>query len=229
MPDDRLSARLYAVDVSALEDDGLYAAAYRAVSDERREKADRFRFRKDRNLSIGAGLLLQYALRQAGMTQAPVFCFGANGKPYLQNRPDLFFSLSHSGHFALCAVSGAQIGCDIEQVRDCELALAKRFFTAGEYAAIAAQPTLQAQTDRFYRIWTLKESFLKCTGLGLQLPLHEFEITADAQAIRIRQQVDVRSFRFQCFDELPGYQCALCEAEGTGETQPELLPLHELL
>ena len=223
-----MPARLYAADVSVLNNDDLYAAAYDAVWPQRREKADRLRFRKDKNLSLGAGLLLQYALRQAGI-EAPEFFLGENGKPYLPDHSDLFFSLSHSGSFVLCAVSGAEIGCDIEEIKDCEPALAKRFFTPGEYAAIASQPTEAEQTDQFYRIWTLKESFLKATGLGPRLPLNGFEILSDGESVSIRQDADPRSFRFQACDGLPGYRCALCEAAETGKTELEILSLRELL
>ena len=230
MPDPVLPARLYAADVSVLEDDRLYAAAYCAVSDERQKKADRFRFRKDRNLCLGAGVLLRFALREAGVLEEnPTYRTGENGKPYLFSYPNIFFNLSHSGSFVLCALSGVDVGCDIEKMEDAELALAKRFFTPGEYAAIASRPSEAERADRFYRIWTLKESFLKATGLGLRLPLNGFEILSDGEAVSIRQDVDPRSFRFQTYDNLSGYQCALCEAAEAGETELEVLSLRELL
>ena len=54
MPDQKIKTVLYAANVTQLEDEKLYAAAFDAVSERRREKTARYRFKKDRNLSLGA-------------------------------------------------------------------------------------------------------------------------------------------------------------------------------
>ncbi|MCQ2545735.1 MAG: 4'-phosphopantetheinyl transferase superfamily protein [Clostridia bacterium] len=88
---------------------------------------------------------------------------------------EMHFSLSHSGERVMCGISTAQVGCDVEIVKDRDMKIARRFFCEEEYADIIAQPD-NAKADRFFRYWTLKESVIKCEGRGLGMPLDSFRI-----------------------------------------------------
>ena len=218
---------LFAADVSPLADDALYSLAYAAASPARREKADRYRFAKDRQLSLGAEALLRHALRCAGFDTASMdFDYGVEKKPYLKSG-GLFFNLSHSGIWAVCAVARCELGCDVEQVAPIDLKLARRFLPE-EYEDIYAQPTEEEKLDLFYRYWTLKESFMKATGLGMQLPLDAFRIVRGEQ-LSVIQSVDDRNYGFREFSDLPGYKCALCCAGDCSGTELQILDLTELL
>lgn len=204
--------RLYAMDVRPLYAPEIFRALYPTVSEERRAKIDRLRRQKDKCLSLGAALLLQFALREQGIGESAIVT-GEHGKPYLRDDPQLYFSLSHSGDFALCAVcDGCEVGCDIEMRGEADLRVAKRFFAPEEFAQLTALPTVQAQNEHFYRLWTLKESFLKATGLGLRLPLDAFSIEF-GETITVRQSVDARHYSFARSDAIPGYACAVCAAD----------------
>jgi len=111
------------------------------------------------------------------------------GKPELVGPADLplTFNLAHSGRMILCGVEGnvgqkAMLGVDIERVRRRErhLALARRFFAPDEVAWLESQPPGQQQ-ESFFRIWTLKEAYLKARGTGLALPLKGFSIRIAAE------------------------------------------------
>lgn len=202
---------VYAASVEPLKEEALYARAYAAVSPERRQKADRFRFAADRRLSLGAALLLRCALRAEGLpVPSGEVVYGEQGKPFWKDSA-LHFNLSHSGEYALCALAPCEVGCDIAQITPIDLALARRFFTRAEYEAIAAQETPEAQRELFFRCWALKESFLKATGLGLKLPLNAFSFVL-GESVSVVQAVDRRSYTFAEFADLPGYRCALCAA-----------------
>ena len=202
---------LYAASVAPLADAAVYAAAYAVVSPVRREKTDRFRFEKDKRLSLGAELLLRHALRSEGLGEVPmIFDYGAQGKPRFKDG-GAYFNLSHSEEYVVCALAPHEVGCDVEQITPIDLNIARRFFFCSEYDDIAAQATENARNDLFFRYWTLKESFMKVTGLGMKLPLDAFEIVRGAE-ITVRQSVDERPYRFAEFDDLVGYKCALCTA-----------------
>ncbi len=92
------------------------------------------------------------------------------GKPCIANpHSTLCFNLSHSRDWIVCAVgAGFELGVDVEFChpdRDV-LRLAKRFFSPHEFAALFSLSAEQS-IDRFYDFWTLKESWLKATGLGI--------------------------------------------------------------
>ena len=137
---------------------------------DRREKVLRFRFEKDRLLCLAAGLLLAYALRQAGAGDLRL-AFSEYGKPSLAYCSDIHFNLSHSGTLAVCAVSDRPVGADVEALTP----------FAPEVASFCFQPReiewLERQADRdlaFTRLWTRKESYLKYLGAGLSVPMNTF-------------------------------------------------------
>lgn len=206
-----MEIKLFTADVAALKDPLLFRALYTSVSAPRREKIDRIQAQKGRLLSLGAGALLEAALAELGI-RSPRLILKANGKPYLADRNDVFFNLSHSGTKVLCALSDHEIGCDVEQRRSAKLPLARRCFCAEEYQAILNERDSAARDRLFYRFWTLKESFLKVTGLGLQLPLNAFQIRIAEDRITVEQSVDTRHYAF-CSFSTDDYEYALCSAD----------------
>ena len=219
---------LYTASVAPLADAAHYAAAYAAVSPARREKTDRFRFEKDRQLSLGAELLLRHALRAEGLDELPMtFTYGAQGKPQFKDG-GVYFNLSHSGEYVLCVLAPYEVGCDVEQITPIDLNIARRFFFRSEYDDIAAQTTKEARSELFFRYWTLKESFMKVTGLGMKLPLDAFEIVRGSE-ITVRQSVDERPYSFAEFDALAGYRCALCASGDCRDASAHKVDLTEIL
>ena len=219
----KIKTVLYAADVTQLEDEKLYAASFEAVSEKRRQKTNRYRFKKDRNLSLGAELLLQYGLKAAGANGLNDIVYGDSGKPYLKNS-NLFFNLSHSGEYAVCAISQFEVGCDIEKISDRGLKVAKRFFFKDEYENIAAGSTVEEQSDMFFRYWTMKESFMKVTGLGMKLPLDSFRIILSPE-LSVEQSVDDRSYSFKEFQNIPGYKCSVCTAGDCSDAELHIIDL----
>ncbi|WP_114968055.1 4'-phosphopantetheinyl transferase family protein [Rhodoferax ferrireducens] len=87
------------------------------------------------------------------------------GKPRLANRDALFFNLSHSGNFALIALSAHQpVGVDIEAAT-----------TALDFNSLHASLTPaerrycdeSADEKAFFRVWSGKEAVLKAWGVGI--------------------------------------------------------------
>ena len=202
---------LYYADVRELEDPLLFQSLYRTVSHTRQEKTDRVRNRAGKLLSLGAGALLETALTECGLSD-PHFERDENGKPYLTDRKDLCFNISHSGAKVFCAVSDRAIGCDVEQIRAARLKLARRLFCEEEYRALLDCEEGAAQDRLFCWYWTLKESFLKATGLGLRLPMNSFCFFPGEDGITIRQSLDERRYDFRTFST-DAYQFAVCSVE----------------
>lgn len=170
-------AVIYWMDTGGLEEETCFRAYYQAMSPARRKKVDSCLFGKDKRLSLGAGILLDQGLSAYGLRERTTkTAYGEKGKPYLPEHPHIHFNLSHAGSRAMAVFAGVETGCDIEQVQKADLELAEKFFTPGEYTCIVGQREGKQQDEMFYRLWTLKESFLKAVGEGLILDLDAFEI-----------------------------------------------------
>ena len=153
-------------DVSALCDEAVYEKYYKELPDFRREKADRLRFPEDRAQSVGAWTLWEKMRVHCGLDAGTVF------------------NLSHSGPYALCSLSAeadVRVGCDVETVRALRLQVAERFFLPGETARILSRRTSEEQAEEFYRLWVLKESFMKAVRRGMGLDTRSFEIGFDGE------------------------------------------------
>ena len=204
--------QIYIAKTHSLSDPRRFQQMYESVPAHRREKIDKIRFEKDKRLCLGAWLLLAAGLRNMGIAPDTLtLSYGQGGKPYLREHPDIFFSLSHSGDRVMCAISEAEVGCDVEQVKVLNKKLAERFFTREEYEAIADLSSQEEQRQLFFRLWTLKESFMKVVGLGLALPLKDFSIDLSGREPRVTQQVNPdRPYYFREFSPEEGYRYACC-------------------
>ncbi len=205
--------KLLLADVQPLESPAVYDLFYESASTERRAAADSFRFRTDRNLSLGAAALLDRGLRAFGFYESDMsYGHTDKGKPFFLNAPDIHFSISHSSSKVAVAFSDREVGCDIEEVADIDLAVAERYFHRGEYEAIMAEESREKRWRAFFRCWTLKESYMKATGAGLSLPVVAEPLPHDV-------------FAFISPDSFAGYECALCYRPESGVPQVEHVKL----
>ena len=168
--------------------------AYPLVSPDRQKKIDFYRFEKDKKLSAGAYLLLKKMLSDENITN-PLFKVGKYGKAYISNKDNIHFNLSHSGKMVLCAISDKEVGADIEYNDSAiDLNIAKNYFYNSEYDNIM---NAKNPSDEFFRYWVLKESYMKYTGLGMNLELDSFEII-------IRDEIKLKNnnenLKFNLFD-----------------------------
>lgn len=104
-----------------------------------------------------------------------------NGRPYLPERPDLWFSFSSCRFGFLGAWSSEPgIGVDIEdRTRNPGATeIARQFFSVAEVRAVEKSGDLEA-VQSFIKFWSLKEAALKSIGKGLPFGLDAFEFELD--------------------------------------------------
>ncbi|MCR5390616.1 MAG: 4'-phosphopantetheinyl transferase superfamily protein [Lachnospiraceae bacterium] len=203
--------KVYKAKTDTLADERLFSRLYAAMPPYRREKIDRMAFQKDKCLSLGAGVLLDRALSIEGINTHEI-AYIRNQKPVLKNS-DICFNLSHSGNVVFCAIADTDVGCDVEQIKDIGMSISSDYFSPDEYKTIAACTDHAGRIDLFFRYWTLKESFMKATGLGFELELDDFCIVLGENDISVRQSVDNRRYHFREYDMNDGYKYAVCCAE----------------
>ncbi len=90
-------------------------------------KALRFRFIKDKALSLGAGFPLTHALKEEGINNYKLE-LGSYDKPILVNS-NIHFNLSHSDYFVSCVIDENPVGIDIERLCEIDSTIKGSVFT----------------------------------------------------------------------------------------------------
>lgn len=113
--------------------------------------------------TAGRKLLKQLYEEETGLP-LPEIAVAPRGKPYFINS-DWQFSITHTQHYAFCALSQNPIGIDAEELdRDIDLRLAEKMLSEQEFAQY------EQATDKrlaLLTFWVLKEAQAKLTGEGL--------------------------------------------------------------
>ena len=121
---------------------------------------------------IAKDKLLKFIMQEEGIVSA--IEKDKNGKPYFVNS-NIMFNITHSDNFVLIAVSDEEVGIDIQKIeRIDELKLDKlsrRIYNDNDYNYFNVDENVT-----FIQIWTIKEAFLKCIGIGLINNFHDIYI-----------------------------------------------------
>ena len=213
---------LYTLNTNIFNDNTLQQDVYNHIPQERREKIDRFRFEKDKRLSLGAGYLLQKALEEAGITDYHIEYRGRQ-KPYVAGRSDVFFNISHSGEMVALALSDKEVGVDIEKEQHFKENLIDYVFTQGDKALAKELTALLGITiDQAYtRLWTVKESVMKYSGLGIALAPKSILLSKAPISNNPGRFISASSESFDCKKlmlcsySIPGYQLTVCSDHGS--------------
>lgn len=166
----------YGIDISTVSDEQVQLWMS-FVSEDRRIRAEKYKFREDAKRCILAEILVLYAIGKyfhADMSDIE-FDKLQYGKPVIKNHEEWYFNLSHSGKWVVCAVNNRPVGIDVEEMNIMCIDIANRFFTTHENERIKACLCEQDRVKEFFKLWTLKESYIKRSGQGLRKRLDSFE------------------------------------------------------
>jgi len=111
----------------------------------------------------------------------------SKGKPCSIDDPGLYFNMSNSGKLVVIAFSlDGEVGIDIEKIRPLHDLdeLIMRNFTTSEIKFINAKP--EERINRFFRFWTIKESYVKALGEGMRLPPDHLEFAIENDSIKLQ-------------------------------------------
>ncbi len=146
-----------------------WQAALPLLSEQRRQQVLQFKHELGRKTCAAVYQLLREGLRKEfGYTEKPVFEYGTHGKPYIADRPDIHFNMSHCREAAFCVVSNRRVGIDVESIRMFKESLVNYTMNEEEVAQIRQSRHPEVE---FIRLWTMKEAILKLTGDGISRDL----------------------------------------------------------
>jgi 4'-phosphopantetheinyl transferase len=189
------------------------------LSQDERERADRFHSSLDRDRFIAGRSLLRTILSFYTNMAAEkiIFSYTDKQKPFLDHQ-SLQFNVSHSEDMIIIALTlNHDIGIDIEKVNpDYKESVAQRFFSPSENATLL-NLIPEKRAAFFYRIWASREALVKATGKGIssfdsakelsidnqEWSLHPLEISPDFQAAVATNQVVKIITYWELINQLP--------------------------
>ncbi len=168
---------LYCDDVSSMSSE-QFNIFLQTMPVERREKTLRYVRDGDRVLGAAAYALLAYALYLNGCNiNDYTLTTTTNGKPYLPGCP-FEFNISHTDGAVACAVCESAVGVDVQKKTSRYQSVMKRVCTKNELEFLAQA---ENPADDFAKLWTLKESYVKCIGSGISDGLSQYDFASVAK------------------------------------------------
>ncbi|MEV7965852.1 4'-phosphopantetheinyl transferase superfamily protein [Sphaerisporangium sp. NPDC088356] len=204
---------------------------WRMLSDAERERASRLACSTEQHRFTIAHAALRAILGRLCGVRAPMLDFRteAEGRPYLalpDGRPPLDFNLSHSGEWALVAVTppGSRVGVDVERIRqdlDC-LEMARRMYQPAEVDRLHYADPAARHTD-YFELWSAKEAYVKAVGVGLA-GLRDVLVHREASAPHgtvLSRSLPGAVWPVRWLDIAPGYSAALVTGPGHRKTSSQ--------
>lgn len=116
------------------------------------------------SMVVGAAIARHMLWKKFAIPLDARIAYGEFGKPYLSDYPGVHFNISHSRQYVACAVCSEPIGIDVQVIGCYRRDVAKRVCSSIELSQIE---TSVEQAAEFTKIWTMKEAYVKRTGLGI--------------------------------------------------------------
>lgn len=172
---------IYAVNIINKLNVGLYEIFLSFIDENKKLKINKFKNNDDKIRTLVGDILIRSIIcnRLHIFNKEIEYEYNSYGKPNLKNNKGFYFNISHSGIWVVAVVDYRPVGIDIEKVSTIDYtSIARRFFKNDEYRWLLAQKKNKRLED-FYKLWTLKESYIKMVGTGLTMPLNSFSIIFD--------------------------------------------------
>lgn len=194
--------------------------ALKMLDKHRLEKVRKINAQTAQSQSIGAGLLLQFAVQMKSKNKEELvvlsvsevlekiedavsidYTYDVYGKPDFAEG-NWHFSLSHSGEYVCLVTDESPVGVDIQQMRSLKnYHLAERYFSEKEFSKLEACLDETEKEECFYDIWVKKESYAKLTGKGI------------GQTVDLDTEDASLPVCWREFDGPEGYRLAVCTAD----------------
>jgi 4'-phosphopantetheinyl transferase len=129
---------------------------------------------------VTAHKLLKEVITQVYGIELPKIAPDDHGKPFFPEVPTIHFNLSHCHTLALCGVSDSPIGVDAELIRPLRGNVLSRSFSQRERQLVKQS---ENSNETFFRLWTLKESYVKALGVGITYPMQKVNFHLERDCI----------------------------------------------
>jgi 4'-phosphopantetheinyl transferase len=204
--------KIYAIKIKEISKENLQEIS-EFIRREKKIKIQKLNHEKDKIRTLIGEVLIRNIIKENLAIRNSNINFEINryGKPFLKDNPNFNFNISHAEDYVVCAIDHKPIGIDIEKIRPIEYkSIANNFFTSKELNFIMEE-NLNNQLNKFYEIWTLKESYAKACGQGLYMSLKAFSMDYENNGgIKVVIDNKYDECRIKSFDLESSYKMAVC-------------------
>jgi 4'-phosphopantetheinyl transferase len=202
---------VYAVELKNEVDKNLYEKALCYIPEKKEKKIKRFlRYEDSLKTLIGEVLIRKIIMTKLKLAYDEIILkTNEFGKPYLENYDEFHFNISHSGKWVVCAVSDKPVGIDVEKIKDINIKIADRFFSKEEAEDLYKKEESE-RLKYFFDLWTLKESYIKADGRGLNIPLDSFSFKIKDEEIIFETQNNLKNCFFKRYKIDHHYRLSIC-------------------
>lgn len=139
------------------------------------------------------------------------YFYNLNGKPYIKNRNDIFFSVSNTNDIIAIAVSNNPIGIDVEQIiklnnKNCYLL---EVLNNTELNFIETLKEKEA-SKYLFETWTQKESYLKYVGSSINDDVKNLNIISKGNYKSLLVNGEEQNVYIQSIDYLKNHIFSIC-------------------
>lgn len=170
---------------------------------------------------LGRALLIKglndlYGFAYSDEDAAALISTGPAGKPFLPDHPEIFFNITHSAGLVACAFHSDPVGIDAEPAGYFPEVLIGKALTEGEKnLLLSCSHDESLRQECFWRLWTLKEAYVKMSGIGVDTDLKAFSFAFDPLATPdtgTPAKIDCSDPEVSCFQIIirSGHVISLC-------------------
>ena len=177
---EKSEAIVYLANIKNADASALYEKFKDKIEPKRVERIENCKNDNEKKLLTVTGVLLQGILAQQGVA-ASMIGYGLHGKPYVKNRGDVFYNVSHSGDYVMIAVAGQPVGVDIQKPVPYKETLVNKICSFEERDKLG-----QEIVKHLNLVWAVKESYTKLTGEGITRELAEISFEKNDASLVIK-------------------------------------------
>lgn len=199
------------------------------ISEEKRERINKFKRHEDKLRSLFGEVITRIEISKKLLCKFSEINFKKNEYGKLSADKNIYFNISHSGKFVIVGISDNEIGVDIEKYRDEShkiIELAKRYYTKQEYEYVLSFSSDEERVKAFYKLWTLKESYVKYIGKGLSIPLSSFAFEFKEDCIKVsKDDRYIENIRLENYNVEDSYMLSVCSDKSSYDDKVQIYNL----
>jgi 4'-phosphopantetheinyl transferase len=189
--------KVYGAKINNEVDKKLYEKALSYIPENKQKRIKRFLKYEDSLRTLIAEVLIRKIIMQELKIPNGEIFFKINnyGKPYLKDWDEFHFN--------------KPVGIDVERIKDLNIKIADRFFSKEEVEDLYKIKKSE-RLKYFFDLWTLKESYIKADGRGLNIPLNSFSFRVIDNEIIFNTQNNLKNCFFKRYKIDQYYKLSIC-------------------